>query len=105
MTSQASSAFERLARDFLARHSSVRHEWRSIQDRLWGDRVDLVFPPASTTEPIVWASLSEVQIAVGAGSEHSDFEAFGRRMSDGEIAQEAFNHLITLLRKHGYVVD
>src|SRR5688572_24225536 len=101
MTSNACFTFERLARDFLAKHASLRHEWRSIHDRFLGDRLDLVFAPASTASPEVWASLSEVQIAVGAGGEHEDFEPFGRRISDDEVAQEAFAHLTFLLHQHG----
>ncbi|HTE47480.1 MAG TPA: hypothetical protein VK636_19720 [Gemmatimonadaceae bacterium] len=34
--------FETLARDWLAQHPSVRHEWRLIRSRLAGPRLDLV---------------------------------------------------------------
>jgi hypothetical protein len=103
MTNGGPSAFERLARDFLAQHPSIRHQWRPIRDRLWGDRLDLVLEPGSAAMPEVWASLREGQIAVGAGGSHDDFETFGRRISDEEVAQEAFVRFVALLRAHGYV--
>jgi hypothetical protein len=46
-----------------------------------------------------------MQIAVGAGGEHEDFEPFGRCISDDEVAQEAFAHLTLLLHQHGYFDD
>ena len=99
------SAFERLAREFLANHDSLRHEWREVRSVWWGNRRDLVFQPHTAKIPEVFASLNEGQIAVGAGASHQDFEDFGRGLSDEQVARQALERTVELLREHGYVSD
>jgi hypothetical protein len=105
MSNNPSPAFEQLARDFLEHHPSLGHVWRPIRDGRWGDRLDLVLAPYSASVPEVWASLLDGQIAVGAGDSHTDFESFGRHMSDDQVGAEAFAHFVDLLRQHGYLTD
>ncbi len=105
MSATAAASFERLVRDFLGRHTALRHQWRPIRDRVAGDRLDLVFAPPSAKVPEVWVTLRDQQIAVGAAASHEDFEDFGRRLSGEQVAQEALARLIVLLREHGYVTD
>jgi len=96
-------AFEHLAREFLARHPSLRHEWRDVRSRWQGDRRDLVFQPHTPQSPEVFASLNDGQITVGAGQSHDDFEDFGRGLSDEQVAQLAFNRLVELLKENAYI--
>jgi hypothetical protein len=98
------SEFERFAREFLSAHASVVHEWRDVRDK-WGVRRDLVFPPPAAGVPEVFASLLDVQIAVGDESHHEDFEDFGRGLTDEEVARRAFEKLVDLLRGHGYLSE
>lgn len=97
------SAFEILVREFLAAQPGLRHEWKVERGWLAGERLEIMILPTSPASPEVWASENDVQIAVGVGNEHTDFEDFGRPMSDEEVAQEAFSHFVELLREHGYV--
>jgi hypothetical protein len=103
MAAPLASAFEALARAFLEDHESLRHEWREGDSRWWGDRLDLVFQPPSPEIPEVYASLLAAQIAVGAGEQHEDFESFGRRLTDEQVARLAFERLVELLMEHGYI--
>ena len=98
-TEKAESIFESLARDMLARNPAIKHEWRPIDSRWSGDRLDLVCNPKSANE--VWATIRDGQIAVGDRDSHQDFEQFGRRLSESAVAKEAFKYLVTLLRAHG----
>ena len=92
--------FESLARSFLTEHPDVRHEWREVKDRFWGDRTDLVCGSGTPNE--VFASLLGYQIAVGlTNGDHQDFEDFGRGLADSEVAREAFEYFVGLLRHHG----
>lgn len=103
MRSALDRAFANLATAFLARHPEVRHEWREVKSRLWGDRVDLVCNPGSPDE--VYASLLDWQIAVGiAHGNHDDFEDFGRGLSEEAVATEAFERFVQLLRERGHLV-
>jgi hypothetical protein len=36
-------------------------------------------------------------VAVGLGPDHVDFERFGRKLSDNELAAQAFEHFRSLL--------
>ena len=97
-TEKAESIFESLARDMLARNPAIKHEWRPIDSRSSGDRLDLVCNPKTANE--VWATIRDGQIAVGDRESHHDFE-LGRRLSESAVAEEAFGYLVTLLRAHG----
>ena len=94
--------FEALARHFLAEHPEIRHEWRSIKD-ISGGRTDLVCLGGNAVE--VFASLTSYQITVGSGSYDTDFEDFGRGLSDAHLAEEAFLHFVGLLRKRAILVE
>jgi hypothetical protein len=100
-TEKAEIVFEALVRELLARHPAIRHEWRPVKSRWWGDRLDLVCNPETPSE--VFASMQHNgQIAVGDQSGHEDFENFGRGLSEREIAQEAFAYFRRLLSENGY---
>jgi hypothetical protein len=99
-TDKAEAIFESLARDMLARNPAIKHEWRPIDSRSSGDRLDLVCNPKTANE--VWATIRDGQIALGNRVSHEDFEQFGRRLSESALAEEAFNYLVTLLRAHGH---
>ena len=102
MVKNPERAFESLARGFLSEHPEVRHGWRQVKSRWAGDRVDLVCGGGPANE--VFASLMAGQIAVGlTGGAHQDFEDFGRGRSDEEVAREAFDYFVKLLRQHGYL--
>jgi len=103
MKSNLDRAFERLARAFLSEHPEVRHEWREVKSRFWGNRIDLVCGTGSPTE--VFASLQGGgQIALGLTTgEHEDFEDFGRGLSDEQVAQAAFDRFVELLAEHGHL--
>ncbi|MGZ5096089.1 MAG: hypothetical protein ACXWCH_33685 [Burkholderiales bacterium] len=94
-------AFESLARPFLARNPSIRHEWRQIPNIVWGDRTDLICEPS--TEHEVWATLRDTAITIGTADDHVDFEDFGRGLSDEELAREAFAYFTGLLVKRGII--
>jgi hypothetical protein len=95
-------AFENLARSFLSEHPDVRHEWREVNDRFWGDRSDLICGTSTPSE--VYASLLGYQIAIGlTNGDHQDFEDFGRGLADSELAQEAFECFVGLLKHHGHI--
>ena len=96
---KAEKLFESLAREMLAQHPAIKHEWRPIKSRWRGDRLDLACNPDSVNE--VWATIREAQIAVGDRDSHQDFEDFGRRLSESALAHEAFRYLVALLREHG----
>ena len=66
------------------------HAWRTVPSRLSGERLDLNLTPPSAASPEVWATLRESQLTVGAAEEHTDFEGWGRPMSDEQVAAEAF---------------
>ena len=88
--------FESMARSFFASHPSIRHEWRPIQSALSGGRTDLICYTESGVE--VFASLTAGQITVGRGGESTDFENFGRGMSESAVAREAFERFVQLLQ-------
>jgi hypothetical protein len=93
--------FEQLANDYLSQHPNVPHEWRRIEDRWSGNRSDLVCAPGTNNE--VFATLRESSIAVGAGGDHVDFETFGRDISQKELATEALQYFMAVLRKQQLV--
>jgi|SRR5438034_4386828 len=102
MKSDLDRAFANLATAFFAKHPEVRHEWREVKSRLWGDRVDLVCGVGSQNE--VYASLLDWQIAVGVtNGDHDDFEDFGRGLSEEALATEAFQRFVQLLRERGHL--
>ena len=100
MDDTASEAFEVRARSLLSQYPTIRHEWRPVVSRLWGNRLDLVCNAGSPDE--VWATLRGDSIAVGDAADHSDFETFGRNVSRLVVAQEALDRFVALLRNHGY---
>jgi len=95
-----SSAFELLARQMLARNPAIQCEWRSVHDKVWGHRVDLVCNAGSPDE--VWASIRDYTIAVGDANRHVDFESFGPDLGDALVAAKALSHFAALLREHGH---
>jgi hypothetical protein len=104
MKATARGEFERLAKEFLTVHPELRHEWRPIASKAFGDRLDLVFPGTGANAE-VWATAYTDQIAVGAGSDgdHNDFQDFGRGETPSQLAREGFNRLKALLRQHGHL--
>jgi hypothetical protein len=94
--------FEALARSFLAEHPTIRHEWRHVRNA-WGGRTDLICEPGTANE--VFASLTSGQITVGARGSDTDFEDFGRNLSDDQIAREAFGQFLKLLSESGIVSE
>ena len=97
--------FESLARQFLAAHPEVHHEWRQIRGLFgWGvARTDLLCAPCEERE--VFASLHGGQITVGNNSEDTDFEPWGRNMSQAEVEREAFAFFVQLLERSGIVAS
>ena len=102
MTESLSASFERMAREFLEAHLSLRHEWREVPSRWWGPRKDLVFESPRAGVPSVFASIRDGQITVGTNEDGEDFERFGRELPELEVAQLAFARLVQLLREGGY---
>jgi len=94
--------FEAVGRKFLAEHPEIRHEWRQISE-FADSRTDLVCEPGSDHE--VFATLRSWQIVIGTKNEDTDFEDFGRGLSDKAIALEAFEHFVALLKRNGLVGD
>jgi hypothetical protein len=95
-TSELDAAFERLVRDLFSANPQIRHEWRQV-----GDRLDVICGSGLPNE--VFASLVGGQIALGlTAGEHEDFEDFGRGRTDVQVAQEAFNRFVELLKHHGH---
>lgn len=103
MSSGQRAVFERLAREFLAQHASLRHEWRVVPSWFAGERLDLVMTPPAPSVPKIWATLRDEQITVGVDHEDSDFESWGRPMTDEQVAAEAFEYFVTQLREHRYI--
>lgn len=102
MTSALNEAFERLVRAFLSQHPELPHEWRRIESRWWGSRVDLICGVGTPNE--VFATLHGHQIAVGpTKGRHEDFEDFGRGLSDEEVAREAFDRFVEVLAESAYL--
>ena len=101
----ADASFEELLRAFLAMHPSVNCEWRDVNEWL-SSRTDVVCGVGLETE--VFASFNrggQITVGVTSDPEHKDFEDFGRGLTDQEIAREAFNHFVALLREHGHLVE
>ena len=92
--------FEALARQFLAQHPEVRHEWHQIR-AMSGGRTDLVCGGCGADD--VFTSLSNYQITIGTLLGRRDFEEFARGLSDKEVAEEAFAHFVALLGDAGLV--
>ena len=101
MKTEPDDVFRSLANAFLLDHPQVSHEWRTVKSRLSADRVDLVCAPGDANE--VYASLLGGQIAVGDRVDHTDFADYGHGLSAEEIARDAFNDLVELLRRHGHL--
>ena len=95
--------FESLARALLAAHPAVRHEWRVVEG--WGGdkRLDLILVPPSSGVSEVWASLRDYQLTVGDDAEDTDFESWGRDLTNEQVAAEAFEHFVALMRRHQYL--
>ena len=94
--------FHNLAKQFLAQNPNIPHEWREIRSRIGGNRVDLICAPNSPNE--VFVSLLGSQIVVGrTHGEHVDFEDFGRRISDDQLAREAFDGFLEILAENGHL--
>jgi hypothetical protein len=101
--------FERLARAYLDAHPDLPHEWRNIEswdggrvDSWDGGRVDLICGVDRPNE--VFVSLNGGQITVGVTKrEDTDFEDWGRPMSEADVAREAFEYFVEVLRREGYL--
>ena len=102
-SSRVDREFERLANEFFGRHPEIAHEWRLTRSRLSGF-TSLLCGIDQPNE--VFASLDRGgQIAVGVtNGDHQDFEDWGRDVSDEQVAREAFDHFVALLRAHGHLV-
>ena len=87
-------SFEKMAREYLAEHNDIPHKWREIHD-VSGGRTDLVCWPDTSEE--LFASLTEYQITVGNSGSTEDFEKFGRKISDEELAGEAWAQFMALI--------
>jgi hypothetical protein len=91
--------FEALARAFLAKHSGIRHEWRQVRSAWSGGRTDLLCEPGGSRE--VFASLTGGHVTVGTSEARTDFEDFGRGLSNQQLAEEAFAQFVVLLQEKG----
>jgi hypothetical protein len=94
-------SFRELAQELMAANPAIAHEWCDVPSAVAGDRTDLICGGKTPRE--VWVSLRDDSIAVGAGSRHTDFESFGRKISVDQIAKEAFAEFVKLLRDNGHV--
>lgn len=94
--------FETIAREFLTQHPEIKHEWKKISEFL-DSRTDLVCE--SRPNEGVFATLRSWQIVIGTENEDTDFEDFGRGLSDREVALEAFALFVDLLRRKGLLVQ
>ncbi len=90
--------FEVMAREFLAEQPTIRHEWEKISG-IRDSRTDLICEPGTNKE--VFATLRNWQIAIGTKTEHTDFEDFGRDLTEKEVAVEAFARFVTILKMNG----
>jgi hypothetical protein len=100
LTSNVDREFARLANEFLALHPEVQHEWR--EERGWLTRwTSLICGVGQPNE--VYASLDRhEQIAVGVTrGHHEDFQNLGGGATDEQVAWEAFDYLVELLRENG----
>ena len=97
-TTDTHEEFESLARAYLEQHPEIPHAWRKVHDAS-GGRMDLVCWPDTSKE--VFASLTNYQITVGENGVDTDYEDFGRGLSERKLAQEAFDHFVKLLCTHG----
>ncbi len=97
--SPVDAAFERMAREFLAQHPEIQHEWRPIK-RWWGERLDLICGVGAPNEVFVGLSGGSIAVGVTKGA-HDDFEDFGRRISDEQLAREAFERFLEVLSESG----
>ena len=88
--------FERLASGFLERHPELKYEWREIKD-VAGGRTDLIISPGQESE--VFASLRDGQIVIGTRTQTRDFETFGRKISQEELAAEALRQMELFVRE------
>ncbi len=93
--------FEALARDYLQRNPGIGHEWRRVDDSLYGGRTDLIV--ALDSEAEVFATLRDDAIAIGDKDGHVDFEDFGRGLTRQKLATMALAELIKLLARKGHV--
>ena len=105
MTQTELHPFERVVRAYLAAHPSIRHEWHDRTSKWWGDRREIDLLPSREGMPSVWASFWEGQITVGFGDQHTDFETFGRKISEEQLAQEAFSYFLELVSDKGYLPE
>jgi hypothetical protein len=97
----ARECFRTMAREFMTAHPRIGHEWRDMPSSITGGRTDLICSENTPRE--VWATLRDDSIAVGAGSSHTDFEAFGRSISTDQLAGEAFAEFVRLLQEKGHI--
>ena len=91
--------FESLARSFFAQHAGIRHEWCQVRSAWSGGRTDLLCEPGGNLE--VFASLTGGHITVGTSEQRTDFEDFGRGLSNQQLAEEAFAKFVGFLKGKG----
>ena len=101
MNGTVDSAFEQLVQPFLAAHPELRCEWRAVRSRLAGDRRDLVCAEGTSRE--VFATLQPSAAVIGTPDFHEDYQDFGIGQSDAELAREAFERFVELLRERGHL--
>lgn len=97
--------FAELLEGFLKENPALRCERTKVGSHLLSARRDYVFRRSSKGVCEVWATLYENQdqISVGSGGQHMDFEAFGRTISNAELAQEAFAYLVSALKENQHI--
>lgn len=100
-TSPLEQEFRRLFGALAERTPALRFEWRDKSSLVSGPRLDLVCAGGTPAE--VFASVFESSVAIGDLFGHTDVEAFGRDLSDGELADQAFRLLEQKLEQHGLV--
>jgi hypothetical protein len=103
MNRTVASEFEQLVQPFLAAHPELRCEWRTVRSRLWGDRRDLVCAEGTSRE--VYATIRRSAAVVGTPNSHDDYEDFGMGRSDSDLARDAFERFVELLREHGHLAQ
>ena len=86
---------------FLESHPEIRHEWHRAKSFWDGGQTILICARSQPNE--VFASLRSWQITVGSNGSDQDFEDWGRKMTGDEVAREAFDFFVELLRKNGHL--
>jgi hypothetical protein len=101
MNGKVDEEFQRLVEPFLAAHPGVTCEWRSVRGLLDDSRRDLICAEGTPYE--VFATIRPDGATVGTRESHDDFQDFGRRDGAADVARNAFNLFVELLRTNGHL--